>query len=134
MAKLNLTQLRAAGVVSREPVKHEVSWEHTQAGETLTDTFDVWVIPASLGSELSIHKEVEKDREYVLTALSKRVQLEDDKGKKIFLSYEEWSNFDATLALAIFKVMREASEAPKNSRLPTNSSANSSPAESAVAA
>lgn len=135
MAKLNLSQLRAAGSVSREPIKREVTWERPgDDGETLSDTFDVWVIRSSIGTELAIHKEAEKDREYVLTALSKRVMLENEKGKQILLPYDEWAVFDATLALAIFKVMREVSEPPKVSAPPKNFSASLLPAESVAEA
>lgn len=135
MAKLNLSQLRAAGSVSREPIKREVTWERPgDDGETLSDTFDVWVIRSSIGTELAIHKEAEKDREYVLTALSKRVMLENEKGKQILLPYDEWAAFDATLALAIFKVMREVSEPPKVSAPPKSFSASLLPAESVAEA
>jgi hypothetical protein len=127
----NLTQLKAAGgVVSREPVKRQVTWKHvSQDGEEMEDTFDVWVIRASIGTELAIHKESEKDREYVLTCLAKRVMLENDKGKPITLPYEEWDSFDPTLALAIFQVAREVSSGPKNSQPLKNSSVNLSSAD-----
>lgn len=134
MAKLNLSQLRTAGVVSRAPVKREVTWTHVNdAGESVADTFDVWVLPSTLGSELAIHKEVEKDREYILTALSKKVQLEDEKGKKISLPYDEWAAFDPFLAMAIFKVAQEVTTVPKALAPLTNCSVNSSPVASGAA-
>lgn len=127
----NLTQLKAAGgVVAREPIKKEVSWTHTTLdGVETTDTFDIWIERASIGTQLAIQKEAEKDRELVLTVLSKRVMLEDDKGKQVKLPYATWEEFDVTLAVAIFVAVREASEPPKASPPPTNSSVNSSPAE-----
>lgn len=131
----NLTQLKAAGgVVAREPVKRQVTWDHVSPdGEEMSDTFDVWIVRASIGTQLAIHKEADQDRELVLTVLSKRVQLEDEKGKKISLSYDEWSAFDPALAASIFVAVKEVSDPPKNSQQPTNSYVNSSPVESAVA-
>ena len=133
MAKIkNLTQLKAAGgIVSREPVRKEVTWVHTSGdGEEMTDTFDVLIVKSSIGMELSIFNK-EPDREHVLMVLSKRVMLEDDKAKPILLAYEQWSEFDPTLALAIYKAVQEVTNPPKASPPQTNSSVNSSPVASA---
>lgn len=133
----NLTQLKAAGgVVPREPVKKQVTWKHVSPdGEEMEDTFDVWVVRSNIGLALSIHKEAHDkvDREEMLIVLSKLVMLENDKGKQVLIPYEEWDSFDTDLSLAIYKVLQEVRNPPKNSQQPTNSSANLSPAESAVA-
>lgn len=129
----NLTQLKAAGgVVSREPVKKEVTWKHVhpETGEELDDTFDIWVLRANIGIALSMHKEsTEPSREAILVVCSKLVMLEDDKGKKIQLPYEEWDTFDTNLTMAIYDAVQEVRRPPKNSQPPTNCSANSSPVE-----
>jgi hypothetical protein len=132
----NLTQLKAAGgVVSREPIKKPVTWKHlSEDGQEMEDTFDVWILRSNIGLALSIYKEAEKvDREGMLIVLSKLVMLENDKGKQVLIAYEEWDAFDTDLCMAIYKVVQEVRNPPKNSQQPTNSCANSSPAESAVA-
>ena len=128
----NMTQLKAAGgVVSRDPVKKEVVWDHVSPdGEDMHDTFDVWIMKPSFGSVLSIGKDA--DREQLALSLSKTVMLENDKGKPEFMPYEVAMQLDPSLAMVLLGAVREVTE-PKNSRLPTNSSANLSPVESAVA-
>jgi hypothetical protein len=128
----NLAQLKAAGgIVSREPVKKEVTWDHfSPEGEELHDTFDVYIVKPSFGSMLSIGKVT--DREQLALTLSKTIMLENDKGKPEYLAYEDAMQLDPSLAMTLLGAVREVTE-PKNSQRPTNSSANSSPAESAVA-
>lgn len=127
----NLTQLKAAGgIVSREPVKKEVTWDHISPdGEEMHDTFSVYVVKPSFGSVLSIGKDA--DREQLALSLSKTIQIEDDKGKLMFIPYEDAMQLDPALAMVLLGAVREVTE-PKNSLRPTNSSANLSPAESAV--
>lgn len=128
----SLTQLKAAGgVVSREPVTKELSWVHVNdSGEEVTDTFDVLIVKPSFGKVLSIGKI--EDREQLALTISTYIMLENDKGKPELMGYDTAMQLDPSLAFLLLGAIREVSE-PKNSRLPTNSSANSSPVESAVA-
>src|SRR6478609_3136621 len=127
----NLTQLKAAGgIVSREPVKKEVTWNHVSPdGEDMADTFTVYVVKPSFGSVLSIGKEA--NREQLALSLSKTIQIEDDKGKLVFFPYDDAMQLDPGLAMVLLGAVREVTE-PKNSRPPTNSYANSSPVELAA--
>lgn len=125
----NLTQLKAAGgIVSREPVKKEVTWTHVSPdGEEMADTFFIYVQKPTFGSVLSIGKTA--DREQLALTLSKTLMLEDDKGKPAFISYEDAMQLDPGLAMVLLAAVREVSEPPKNSRPPTNSFVSSSPVE-----
>lgn len=130
MAKIkNLTQLKAAGgIVSREPVLKEVTWEHTsEDGESMSDTFDVWIVKPSFGSVLSIGKM--EDREQLALTISKYVMVENDKGKPELMGYDTAMQLDPGLAFALLGAIREVTE-PKKSTPQTNFSANSSPVAS----
>lgn len=127
MAKIkNLAQLTSAGgIVSREPALIEVEWEH----DGQTDTVDVFVVKASLGKMLKLNDI--KDRDQLAATLSETVFIADDKGKPQPMSYDTAYQLEPSLGLAILTAI--GSDRAKNSQRPTNSSANSSPAESAVA-
>lgn len=131
MAKLQgLSQLKAAGgFVSREPLKREVSWTHTnEAGEEITDTFDIFIPRSTLASALETRPE---HVEAVTWELSRSLLLANDKGEPVPISYEDVQMLEPTLATAIMKVIQET-RAPKNSQPPTSSYATSSPVESAA--
>lgn len=131
MAKLQgLSQLKAAGgFVSREPLKREVTWVHTnEAGEEVSDTFDIFIPRSTLASVL---EERPKEAKPVPWELSKSLLLADDKGKPVPISYDEACYLEPTFATAIMKVIQEERK-PKNSQPPTSSSATSSPVESAA--
>lgn len=131
MAKLQgLSQLKAAGgFVSREPLKREVSWTHVnEAGEEVTDTFDIFIPRQTLASALENRPE---HVEAVTWELSRSLLLANEKGEPVPISYEDVQTLEPTLATAIMKVIQEERK-PKNSQPPTSSSATSSPVESAA--
>lgn len=127
------SQLKAAGgFVAPEPIKREVVWERTdEEGQEKTDTFDIYIVRVNLGTMLAANKAPE-GAEPVAYELSRYLMLDNDKGKPELITYEEACCLEPTLAAAILKVVKEA-RTPKNSTLPTNSSAILSPAESAAA-
>ena len=134
MGTMTLAQLRqAGGIVPREPVKKTVTWKHVnEAGDEVEDTFDVFIVRQSLGSFRDLQKD--DDREKVAAALSKCLMLGNGKGKLELISYEDAYQLDLSLSAVILEAVREVNGgAPKNSTLPTNSSASLSPAESAAA-
>lgn len=135
MGTMTIAQLRqAGGIVPREPVKKTVTWKHVNSdGEEVEDTFDVFIVRQSLGSFRELL--TEDDRERGALALSKCLMLGNGKGKLELISYEDAYQLDIELSAVIMAAVKEVNGGAKkkNSPLKTNSSASSSPAESAEA-
>lgn len=133
MPKLqNLSQLKAAGgFVPREPLKREVTWTHVaDDGEEIEYTCDIYIARRNLGSVLDAQNAPE-GVDKIRYELSKSLMFANEKGEPELISYETAVDLEPTLAMEIFKVIREA-RTPKNLQPPTSSSAISSPVESAA--
>lgn len=103
---MNLQELRErGGIVPSAPVKHEVSWTHTdQDGQEVTDTFTVHVRRHSFGTIERLFAVDLKDPERSRAALfiSESILLGEDGSEHI--SYEDAFQLDAGLA----KVLMDA--------------------------
>lgn len=134
MAKLkSLSQFKGAGgILSREPVMVTGTWKHKdENGEDIEDTFEIGVVKVSFGDMADLFNE--KDREHMALSLSKSVMLLNEKGKLEFISYDDAYRLEPGLATVIMELVRtQNGGSAKNSRPPTNSSANSSSTESAA--
>jgi len=130
----SLAQLKAAGgIVSRAPIKKTLTWLHkNEEGEEVSDTFDAYIVKQSFGSLADLYKDT--SREQLAVAISKALQLENDKGKLESMTYEDAYQLEPTLAHVILDAIRDVNGGEaKNSQPPTNSSANSSSTGSVAA-
>lgn len=130
----SFSQLKAAGgIISREPIKKTLTWTHkNDAGEEVSDSFEVYIVKQSFGSLADLYKET--SREQLAVAISKALLLENDKGKLELMKYDDAYQLDPSLAHVILDGIREVNGGEaKNSQPPTNSSVNSSSPESVAA-
>ena len=136
MAKItSFAQLeQAGGIVSRQPVKKEIKWTSTDpdTGEEVDYEADIFLLKLGSGVLADIWGKKEPDREEIALWISKSFMLQNEKGKLELISYEKAYLLDAPLRGAVWKEIRIlAGLEKKASPSLTNSSANSSPEESA---
>jgi hypothetical protein len=128
-------QLRAAGgIVSKEPVKRHIEWKGVDplTGEEIEYDADVHIVKQGAGAVLDIY--ADQTKEHISAMLSQSVMLEDDKGKLALISFDDAYKLDIPLRNALWtEVQVMGGVVRKNSPPSTNSSASSSPAESAAA-
>ncbi|MCY1282205.1 Phage tail assembly chaperone, TAC [compost metagenome] len=131
---MNLDQLRAkGGIVESGQVKQSVEWTHVdEAGETVTDKFDIFVKRLSYGVMEDALSAATPGQKRSLTAglISAAVGFGED-GQEA-LSYDEALQLHPGLAKALSEAVREVNgTVGKASRPPMNSGTSSSSPASA---
>lgn len=127
---------QAGGIVSRQPVKREISWKAVDpnTGEEVEYEADIMLLKLGSGALADIWGKKEPDREEVAVWISKAFMLLNDKGKHELISYDKAYLLDAPLRQVIWKEIQVLAGMQKKSLpLSTNSSVSSSAEESADA-
>jgi hypothetical protein len=119
---VNLAELKSKGAcVDRAPVRKAVTWKHkTEAGEEITDTFDVWVQRLSFGviDRLTKTEDGDRSRNAELIAASIRLGEHAEEAFPYDAAYSLQTSLALELVRAIGEVNRltaaEESDGPKD--------------------
>jgi hypothetical protein len=107
---MNLAQLKAKGVcVDPAPVRRSITWKHkNEAGEEISDKFDVWITRVSFGviDRLKAADDSERSRHAELIAASVRLGDKADEEIPYDVAYSFAPGFALELVRAIGEVNR----------------------------
>lgn len=104
---MNLQQLQdKGGFVKKDLIKTAVEWAHEDpvSGEMVTDTFDIFVKPASFGDVKRAISDNDKEMQCHLLAACVRLGEEGEEE----LTYEQAYQLETSLGLALIEAVNKA--------------------------